>query len=83
MASADYRLFFARLEARERGEELGDEAAARLSLKGHTVRGKISPSWSRMLITTRSQAAGILAGMSASCVICPVEHIKGEWLVAL
>lgn len=55
---ADYRLMFARIEARRRGEDVGVEAAARLSLAGHT-------------------ASGILAGMSASCVICPVEHIKG------
>ncbi|ORY89145.1 mitochondrial carrier domain-containing protein [Leucosporidium creatinivorum] len=55
----NYRLMFARLEARQRGEDVGDEAAARLSLKGHT-------------------ASGILAGMSASCVICPVEHIKAK-----
>jgi hypothetical protein len=35
---SDYRLLFARLEARERGEDVGDEAAAMLSLRGHTVR---------------------------------------------
>lgn len=35
--SIDYRLMFARIEARQRGEDAGDEAAARLSLKGHTV----------------------------------------------
>lgn len=33
----NYRLMFARIEARSRGEDFGDAAADRLSLKGHTV----------------------------------------------
>lgn len=33
----NYRLWFARIEARERGEDVGDVAAERLSLRGHVV----------------------------------------------
>lgn len=35
--ATDYRLWFASLEARQRGEDVGVAAAERLSLKGHTV----------------------------------------------
>lgn len=85
----NYRLMFARIEARRRGEDIGDAAAEKLSLKGHFISGAMA-GWTVCTVITpvehikaRLQMQTIGPKLYTGPIDCATQVVKANGVIGL